>query len=390
MFSFQKQFHFLTTSALAILLAVSMSSCDLVSSDDDGDDKLSPPVTYEFKRDGESTVAYPGQMDRRKMVAEMTAYVSEADAGNEISEQTLIDMYTNAGGNGGGHFSFSSDRQLSNKVFPPKADNNFYRDIFARAAAASKKDTTASNGQAGLLEREQSGGTILVSKKGHEFTQLVEKGLMGSVFYHQVFNVYLTDGKIGPQVENEELVEGENYTAREHHFDEAFGYFGAPQDWLENSEASGKFWAGYASEMGGVSSSDKLSASTIMDAYIKGRTAIVNENEQVLDEQVSTLYEHLELLTAATAVHYINSTISQLSNGNQGEAFHALSEGWAFVNAIKYSPNRKLSTDQINTILNTHFGENGNFWEATPSGLRDAKALIVDNYPALEPVKDDL
>jgi hypothetical protein len=127
-----------------------------------------------------------------------------------------------------------------------------------------------------------------------------------------------------------------------------------------------------------------------MNAYLNGRTAIVNEDQGTLNEQVDILYEELELLAAATSVHYINNTLTELSNGNQGEAFHALSEGWAFVNALKYSPRRDITLDEINQILTTNFGENGNFWNVTPQGLNDAKSTLVNIYPALQPVQDQL
>ncbi len=374
------------------LLMVAVVSCDLVSSDED--DGIDPPDTYEFTRDGESTVAYPGQVDRLDMVSEMASYIGQGDAGEAITEQALVDMYVNEGNNGGGHFSFSSDRQLENKTFPPDRDDNFFRDLFARAAAASENGE-ASEGSSGLIEREQSGSTILVDEKGREFGQLLEKGMMGAIFYHQIFNVYLTDERIGPNVENEELVEGENYTAKEHHFDEAFGYFGAPVDftspWPESRADEPRFWAHYSDVVDNVNGDGDLGTNeAIMDAYIRGRTAIVNDNQEELDEQVQILYEQLELVTAATAVHYINSTLSHLGSGNRGEAFHALSEAWAFVNAIKYSPQRELTLDEINQIKNTHFGENGSFWNVNQSGLNTAKSLIVDTYPELESIKNQL
>ena len=61
---------------------------------------------------------------------------------------------------------------------------------------------------------------------GIEYTQLIEKGLMGAVFYYQITNVYLGDGKM--DVDNADQVDPDNgkyYTTMEHHWDEAFGYF---------------------------------------------------------------------------------------------------------------------------------------------------------------------
>jgi hypothetical protein len=230
----------------------------------------------------------------------------------------------------------------------------------------------------------------LVDERGREFTQLVEKGLMGAVFYNQIFNVYLTDDRIGPDVENSETEEGANYTAKEHHFDEAYGYFNAPadfeSDWPESRNDELRFWSDYSN-----GSDEQLGFNDkVMGAFILGRTAIVNGNQDELNNQVDVLYEELELISAATAVHYINSTISQLNSGNTGEAFHALSEAWAFVNALKYSPNRKITNDQIDQILNTDFGENGNFWNVESSGLNNAKSTLVETYPDLESVQDQL
>ncbi|MDZ7683316.1 MAG: hypothetical protein U5J63_16815 [Fodinibius sp.] len=48
------------------------------------------------------------------------------------------------------------------------------------ASESGNAGVRASNGVAGLIERENSGSDILVSKNGREFGQLVEKGLMGA------------------------------------------------------------------------------------------------------------------------------------------------------------------------------------------------------------------
>lgn len=375
---------------LIIVVAGLTLSCGVFG--DDGNDNLNPPDTYEFTRNGESTVAYPGQTDRLDMVDEMATYLAKGHNGEVLSEQDLLDMFENKNNDGGGNFTFTSDRQLKNKTFQPDIDNNLFGNIFADAATASQNGNNgvrAADGVAGLIARAD-GDDILVSKNGREFEQLVEKGLMGAVFYNQIFNVYLTDDRIGPDIENDELEEGKNYTPKEHHFDEAFGYFGAPvdfeSDWPDSRADEPRFWAGYSND-----ADDDLGMNDIlMDAYIKGRTAIVNKDQDALNEQVAILYDNLELLTAATAVHYINSTINALSNTEHGEAFHQLSEAWAFVNAIKYSPQRKLSLQQINQINNTDFGDNGNFWNADIAGLNNAKSTLVNTYPELEPVQDQL
>jgi len=380
---------------LAIFSLIIVAGCD--TTNNNSNDQIDPPEAYEFTRNGESSVAFPGQNDRLDMVEEMKAYIEQGNSGQVLSEQDLIDMFENTNGNGGGNFSFTSDRQLRDKTFAPDLDENLFTDIFARAAEASinaRNGVRASSGTAGLIERENKGSDILVDEDGREFTQLIEKGLMGGVFFNQIFNVYLTDNRIGPGVENSELREGENYTDKEHHFDEAYGYWNAPRDftspWPESREDEDRFWSHYSNVVDNVANGELATNAIIQNAFILGRTAIVNDDQSALNEQVDILYENLELVAAATSVHYINNTLSELGNGNQGEAFHALSEAWAFVNALKYSPRRAITIDEINQILNADFGENGNFWNVTPQGLNNAKSTLVNIYPALEPVQNDL
>lgn len=355
------------------------------------EEQLEAPDTYSFMRNGESSVSYSGQTDRLNMVAEMKSYLGQGDAGEVISEDALLAMFTNEGGNGGGNLSFTSDRQLADKTFAPDRDANLFEGIFADAAAASQNGAdgvVASDGTAGLIERAD-GGTILVDANGREFTQLVEKGLMGAVFYNQIYNVYLTDDRIGSSVENEELEDGENYTTMEHHWDEAFGYFAAPIDftspWSEDEDGALRFWANYSNT---VDQQLDGTNDAVMAAYINGRTAIVNNNTNAKNAARDALYEELELIAAGTTVHYINSTLAELDAGERGEAFHALSEAWAFANALKYSPRRTLTLDTIETIKEEDFGANGNFWNVTPAGLNKAKATLVEAFPELAPVQD--
>ena len=130
--------------------------------------------------------------------------------------------------------------------------------------------------------------------------------------------------------------------------------------------------------------------SAIMNAFIKGRTAIINNDQTSLEEARSTLYSQLELIPAAIAVHYINASIKSFNDGNIGDAFHTLTEAWAFTRCLLYHPFRQIDLDVIESILYQDFGTNGNFWTATSAGIQNAKSKLVASFPALEPVKDDL
>ena len=356
------------------------------------------PTSYDFSRDGATTVSYSGQTDRLNMVAEIKSKVlAEGDKGNLISEQVLLDAFANTGENGGGLFSFESDRQIKNKVFQPDLDDLLFENLFKEAALASiagNGGTQASNGTSGLITRENKGSTILVDANGREFTQLIEKGLMGALMYNQIYNVYLTDSRTGDDVENTALREGKNYTDMEHHWDEAFGYFAPPLDftspWPDDRRSEVRFWSNYSNVVDNARDGQLGTNKILMDAFIAGRAAIVNNDLGTKNAQRDIIYENLDLVAAATTVHYINETLRHLNEGNIGEAFHTLSEAWAFANALRYNPNRKLELGQIEEMMETDFGADGNFWNVTPEGLNKAKSTLVDTYPQLDPVKDDL
>jgi hypothetical protein len=64
---------------------------------------------------------------------------------------------------------------------------------------------------------------------GYNYPQLISKFIMGAVFYNQVVDGYLDEGLAADNKPNDKpYSEGAPYTGKEHSWDEAFGYFGAP------------------------------------------------------------------------------------------------------------------------------------------------------------------
>ncbi len=349
------------------------------------------PATYEFIRNSATTVSFSGQNERLDMLTIIkNTLLNAGDNGAPIAEQALIDAFNNSGGNGGGLFPFESTKQLKDKAFQPDSDDQLFEQLFADAAAASTSGQQAANGVAGLITRESKGTTVLVDANGREFTQLIEKGIMGSVFYNQIYNTYFSDARTGDDVENTILREGSNYNDMEHHWDEAFGYWNPPldftSDWPSDREDEDRFWSHYSN----IVDPSLGTNSIIMEAFKEGRAAIVNNDLVTKNATRTIIAENLELVTAATAVHYLNDALEALNNGSIGDAFHVLSEAWAFTNALRYNPNRKLSLDAIDEIMNQDLGADGNFWNVTPEGLNKAKATLVATYEKLSPVQNEL
>ena len=349
------------------------------------------PSSYDFDRDGNTTISFSGQNERLDMVKAIKDYLGQGDRQEvSISAVVLNDAYANTGDNGNGFFDFTSTKQLKDKTFAPDLDNNFMEDLFAGAEAVSLSGVDAANGVAGFIERENSGTTIMVDAKGREFTQMIEKGLMGTVMYNQIYNTYFSDDRTGDEVENTLLREGKNYTDLEHHWDEAFGYFNPPLDftsgWPETREDEVRFWSNYSNIVDPFTNLN----SDIMEAFLEGRTAIVNNDLEGKNAQRTILFEKLELLAAATSIHYINLSIGYVNEGKIGEAFHTLSEAWTFVNALTYSANRRISLDEIAGIKENDLGVDGNFWNVSTEDLNNAKSTLVNIFTELEEVKDEL
>lgn len=371
---------------LFALAIVSLTSCN----EENETPQLQVPDTYSFERNGQSSVDYSGQLARRDMLNAMKSEVSKGDQGQEVDAQVLLNMFANENNPFASADLNTSGKELEDKTF--LADVQWFKDLFVEAENTSKayvaNPTEAADGVAGRIERGTSGKFILVNDKGWEYTQFVEKGLMGAVFLHQIYNTYLTDNRIGNQVENETLEEGENFTPMEHHWDEAFGYYGAPIDFTRDDED--KYWAKYAGPALGTSADQLDIYGALKDAFITGRAAIAAGNMEIKNQQRDALYKQLELAAAASSLHYINNAKADLSANDMGSLFHHLSEAYNFTMALKYHPAKKLSQSDIDAILNTDYGTDGDFWTVSVSSLNDAMAKIVAAYPELENVKDIL
>lgn len=340
--------------------------------DDGSCEFLNVPNTYSFADgSGNNTVSYSGQTERLDQLEEMTVYMKSGNA-TSISSSELMAMFYNTGGNGGGNFTFSSTKQLADKCF--SSDSATYTSWFDSLANASVSHaSTASNGQAGTLTSGTS--TYLFAANGYEYVQLIEKGLMGAVFMNQALNSYFSDDKMN--VDNAAAVDangGKFYTQMEHHWDEAFGYFGVPVDFPSNT-TSLRFWAKYCN-----SRNDQLGSNAVMmNAFLRGRAAITESQYDIRDEQILVIQQMWEKICAAQAVAYLSDAQSYFGNDN-AKYLHALSEAYAFVKCMTYVPTstRVITWTQIDTILSGNFGDN--LWNMGAVNIAAAKGDLENIY----------
>src|SRR5690606_29726463 len=125
---------------------------------------------------------------------------------------------------------------------------------------------TAEMDKAGVL-----GGKYLVDEKGFEYGQFIQKGLIGAMMLDQISNVYLgTEKQSG---DNSTIVDGKNYTALEHYWDEAYGYL-TQNETFPKKAADGKsmesYLGGYVRQVTGEYGNPE----GVYMAFLKGRAAI--------------------------------------------------------------------------------------------------------------------
>lgn len=306
--------------------------------EEDNSSSYEVPSTYEFTNDeGESTVSFSGQVDRRNQLAEIKSYMSQKheDVNADVTALDLNRMYSNDGATSDSPqkslFSFESTKQLESKTATADA---------VKAVKAWFDDFENSDS---LVERS-NGSSIIVNEKGHEHVQLVEKGLMGAVFFNQAVDNYLDIDNLLAD-DNETLVEGKTYTERELHFDEGFGYFGAGIDYPAEGAVS-EYHAEYAKSRG--------LETVMMEAFLHGRAAIVNKDDQGLRDQVAIIRKNWEAIIGQQAAKYIGDAISNYAyDTTPGDFCYPLSEAYAFIWSLKYKSDAKLTTSEIDSFLTT-------------------------------------
>ncbi|GAB5539321.1 MAG: DUF4856 domain-containing protein [Salibacteraceae bacterium] len=349
----------------SLLFASAIVSVSCNRNNPDDDDALPTPLvipaTYSFEN-----VSYSGQTERLNQTEELSAYVKTAHQdGVELDLQVMKAMFENTDDNGNGHFTFSSTKQLKDKCFEP--DQALIETYFKDAVTASQSTEPGSNGVAGRILSEDGTESRLYDANGFEPAQLIEKTIMGAVFYYQATSVYLGADKMN--VDNDSIVDGEG-TEMQHHWDEAYGYFGATTDFPANTEDV-RFWAKYCVGRDAlIGSNDKLS-----EALIRGRASLVADRMDKRNEAIEDVRAEWELVCAATAIHYLNGGVSNLANDYDRN--HELSEAYAFVYGLKYNEGKVISNAQIDEVL-ALIGDN--LYEVSSENLTAARDQLAEIY----------
>ena len=221
---------------------------------------------------------------------------------------------------------------------------------------------------------------VYTDKNGADLSQMINKVLVGAVHYYQSTGVYLKgilDQDNAKQYKDDKT---KAYTAMEHKWDEAFGYFGAARDYSRYSDAqlAGKTPAEFSFDSNGDGKIDFKSeynfglsrnagkrdkggsgvdfTQEIFQAFLTGRATISGKGDI---NQVATQREvaaaGMEKVIVATIVHYINDTLDDMSNlGTADESKKNLNRHWSemkgFTVALQYNPFKKVTDGNLNEL----------------------------------------
>ncbi|MFT6921296.1 MAG: hypothetical protein ACJA1C_000290 [Crocinitomicaceae bacterium] len=328
------------------------------------------PSTFSFTDDsGNSTVSFSGQTERLDQLSEMVTLMKTGNA-TTLDAQILKDMFANTNGDGNGNFSFTSTKQLKDKCFT--IDQSLFETFMDNIATASVDNaTTAADGQAGTLTSGTS--TYLFDANGVEQVQVIEKGLMGAVFLNQALNTYFGAGKM--DVDNTTAVDagaGKYYTEMEHHWDEAFGYFGVSIDFP--TTVPDRFWGKYCNNQ---DASINCNAD-MMDQFLLGRAAITGNVLEDRNAAIAAIRTEWEDVSAYQAMTYLDDAVGYFGS-DDAKFLHVLSEVYAFAWNLRYAPveTRRMNTTEHAALMAMF---NTNFWTMTVADINAIKNTIDAKY----------
>jgi len=379
---------------LAVLLTVASLFLSACGSDEEDDTDvleeeaatISVPQAYVFDSrftPGESSVSYSGQVVRNLLLQDLKSLTDSVgkDGGRSIDVADMLKLYeyddalnlktgTTTGSLSASesyYSKLSTGKNLVGKISDEmvigynRTADDLVREWFKTIAESSQ-------------DRDKLGTPMAyTSDDGVDMSQMVNKVLIGAVPYYQATGVYL-GGLL--ERDNSTGKDGKAYSAMEHAWDEAFGYFGAARDYSRytdaqlagsvddftfdsNSDGSIDFKSEYNFGLSrNAGKRDKGGSGVdftqeIFSAFLAGRTAITNQGSVAeISAYRQTAANGMEKVIAATVVHYINDTLSDMSKlGTAEENIANLNKHWAemkgYTVALQYNPFRLITDGQL-------------------------------------------
>lgn len=395
-------FKFLACS----LMIITISSCDKDNNNDPIIPNIDAPETYSFQRNGESTVSYSGQTTRLEQADELYAALNSA----ESTAAGLDLMFNGSDGSSAGFAnellngtskiigSKTASSTLAGSATTKERFNQYIADFASNVAPNWNMD--AAPGMPGSITSPDGGSTYQINAVGQELDQLFFKGLIGAFTLDQIVNNYIHPNQLdsGTRIDDNDngvLSDGKPYTDMEHKWDEGFGYLYGQEGDLDDVGAtvgsapagSGNLLMKYFKKVNQEGGYEPGIGQTVYDAFIMGRTAIVNRDYDLREAQADIIQVELSKVIGYYAIHYLNDYLAKVEEGNIAKAHHSLSEAYGFILSLQFTNNGNdepyMSKGDVEYFLDNYFADfhniDANYITAPGQGMIDVIKAAYGN-----------
>ena len=191
--------------------------------------------------------------------------------------------------------------------------------------------------------------TRYVDGDGMEYLQVVSKSLDGALYMDQIVNHWLSEdileaGNNLADNDNEVLVAGQNYTAMEFAWDQAYGHiYGLSKDQSDPMATMGKddfFLNKYVKLIDNDDDFEGI-AQTIFDAFHVGRAALVAGDYEEMRKQANIVKREVSNVMIIRTAFYLQSGVNEFEKTppEMGAYLHDTGEGWGFVYSLEFAKN---------------------------------------------------
>ena len=388
------------------LMIITISSCDKDNNNDPIIPNIDAPETYSFQRNGESTVSYSGQTTRLEQADELYAALNSA----ESTAAGLDLMFNGSDGSSAGFAnellngtskiigSKTASSTLAGSATTKERFNQYIADFASNVAPNWNMD--AAPGMPGSITSPDGGSTYQINAVGQELDQLFFKGLIGAFTLDQIVNNYIHPNQLdsGTRIDDNDngvLSDGKPYTDMEHKWDEGFGYLYGQEGDLDDIGAtvgsapagSGNLLMKYFKKVNQEGGYEPGIGQTVYDAFIMGRTAIVNRDYDLREAQADIIQVELSKVIGYYAIHYLNDYLAKVEEGNIAKAHHSLSEAYGFILSLQFTNNGNdepyMSKGDVEYFLDNYFADfqniDANYITATGQGMIDVIKAAYGN-----------
>jgi len=351
------------------------------------------PSTYTFSRNGETSIDFSEQTTLIAMAEELLIALSDENS----SEEDLNAMFSHIEGtNDFSNTSLNnSDKNLRDNVaasidyfFLNETDATAIKEDFDAliseqvTSVFANYSTPSEAGVAGEIKDSRDNTNRYINTQGVELNEFFGKALIGGLMVDQILNNFLSSSVLDADnniQDNDDfvLVEGKNYTAMEHAWDEAYGFlFGAEIDVANPVFNADSFLSKYIYQVDQDMDFTGI-AEDIHSAFKLGRAAIVANDYDVREEQTEIIKEKISLVIAIGAVQSFHEGNELLNEAmiDYGAAFHKISEGIGLLYSLQFtrqpqttgSPTPYFTKTEIDAYVIKLLGTGNGLWEDTTS-----------------------